>query len=77
MKKKIINNQNATDVVLNSGKYMPQAVYMNKYGKEMSDEELGAVVRKNHDDYLRSIKENTPHWQEEGEAFRKARQALN
>lgn len=75
--KKIGDNQNDTDVVLNSGQYMPRAVYINKYGKEMSDAELGAVVRKNHREYLKTIEKNTPLWQQEGETFRKARQALN
>lgn len=75
--KKIGDNQNDTDVVLNSGQYMPRAVYINKYGKEMSDAELGAVVRKNHREYLKTIEKNTPLWQEEGESFRQARQALN
>ena len=32
--KKIGDNQNDTDVVLNSGQYMPRAVYINKYGKD-------------------------------------------
>lgn len=77
MKKKLNNNQTETDVVLNSGQYIPQAMYMNKYGKEMSDAELGAIVRKNHNEYMKSIEENTPRWQEEGKAFRKARQGLN
>ena len=75
--KKISDNQNDTDVVLNSRQYMPRAVYINKYGKEMSDAELGAVVRKNHREYLKTIEKNTPLWQQEGETFRKARQALN
>lgn len=75
--KKIGDNQNDTDVVLNSGQYMPRAVYISKYGKEMSDAELGAVVRKNHREYLKTIEKNTPLWQQEGETFRKARQALN
>ena len=75
--KKISDNQNDTDVVLNSRQYMPRAVYINKYGKEMSDAELGAVVRKNHREYLKTIEKNTPLWQQEGESFRKARQALN
>ena len=77
MGKKNCKNQNETDVVLDSGQYMPRAVYINKYGKEMSDAELGAVVRKNHKKYMKNVEENTPYWQEEGEAFRKARQALN
>lgn len=77
MGKKNCKNQNETDVVLDSGQYMPRAVYINKYGKEMSDAELGAVVRKNHKKYMKKVEENTPYWQEEGEAFRKARQALN
>ena len=75
--KKIGDNQNDTDVVLNSGQYMPRVVYINKYGKEMSDAELGAVVRKNHREYLKTIEKNTLLWQQEGETFRKARQALN
>ena len=75
--KKISDNQNDTDVVLNSRQYMPRAVYINKYGKEMSDAELGAVVRKNHREYLKTIEKNTPLWRQEGETFRKARQALN
>ena len=75
--KKIGDNQNDTDVVLNSRQYMPRAVYINKYGKEMSDAELGAAVRKNHIEYLKTIEKNTPLWQQEGETFRKARQALN
>lgn len=74
---KIGNNQNETDVVLSSGQYMPRAVYVNKFGREMSDAELGAFVRKNHKKYLRTIEKNTPLWQQEGETFRKARQALN
>ena len=74
---KIGNNQNETDVVLSSGQYMPRAVYVNKFGREMSDAELGAVVRKNHREYLKTIEKNTPLWQQEGETFRKARQALN
>lgn len=77
MVKNIGNNKNDTDVVLNSGQYMPRAVYINKYGKEMSDAELGAIVRKNHNEYLKTIEKNTPLWQEEGETFRKARQALS
>ena len=75
--KKIGDNQNDTDVALNSGQYMPRAVYMNKFGKEMSDAELGAFVRKSHREYLKTIEENTTLWQQEGESFRKARQALN
>lgn len=58
--KKIGNNQNDTDLVLNSEQYMPRAVYMNKCGKEMSDAELGAFVRKNHREYLKTIEKNTP-----------------
>ena len=77
MGKKKCNNQNETDVVLDSGQYMPFTVHMNKYGKEMSDAELGALVRKNHKKYMKKVEENTPYWQEEGEAFRKARQVLN
>jgi len=77
MSKKIGKNQNETDVILSSGQYVPRAVHMNKYGKEMSDVELGAFVRKNHEEYLKKIEENTPRWQQEGEIFRKARQALN
>ena len=77
MGKKNCKNQNETDVVLDSGQYMPCTVHMNKYGKEMSDAELGAFVCKNHKKYMKKVEENTPYWQEEGEAFRKARQALN
>ena len=77
MNKKIGKNQNETDVILSSGECIPQAVYMNRYGEEMSDEELGALVRKNHKKYMKMVEENTPQWQEEGEEFRKARQALN
>ena len=77
MKKKIDKNQNETDVSLSSGECMPRSAYMNKYGKGMSDAELGAFVRKNYEEYLRKIEENTPYWQEEGESFRRARQALN
>ena len=77
MEKKKSKNETETDIVLSSGEYIPRATYMEKYGKEMSDAELGAVVRKNHNEYLKKIEENTPYWQEEGEAFRKARQALN
>ena len=76
MGKKVGNNQNDTDLVLSSGEYMPRAVYMEKYGKEMSDAELGAFIRKSHEEYMRKVKENTPYWQQEGETFRKARQAL-
>ena len=77
MKKKIDKNQNDTDVILSSGQCMPRAVYMNKCGKEMSNAELGAFIRKSHEEYLKTVEENTPYWQEEGEAFRKVRQALN
>ena len=37
MGKKIGNNQNDTNVVLNSGQYMPRAMYVNKFGREMSE----------------------------------------
>lgn len=77
MSKKIEKNQNETDVILSSKECIPRAVYMNKYGKEMSDAELGAFIRKSHEEYMKSVEENTPYWQEEGETFRKARQALN
>lgn len=77
MVKKTVDNQNDTDVILREGECIPRAVYMNKYGKRMSDAELGAFVRKNHKKYMKKVEENTPYWQEEGEAFRKARQALN
>ena len=53
MGKKKCNNQNETDVVLDSGQYMPFTVHMNKYGKEMSDAELGCV----HTIELRKINE--------------------
>ncbi len=77
MGKKKCKNQNETDVILSSGECIPRAVYMNKRGKEMSDAELGAFVRKNYEQYLKTIEENMPYWQEEGESFRQARQALN
>ena len=77
MSKKIEKNQNETDVILSSRECIPRAVYMNKYGKEMNDAELGAFIRKSQEEYMKSVEENTPYWQEEGETFRKARQALN
>ena len=80
MKKKtndVAGNQNETDVILDSGQYMPRAVYMNKHGEELSDAALGAIVRKNHEEYMKLVAANTEKWQQEGESFRKARQALS
>lgn len=79
MKKKtndVADNQNETDVILDLGQYMPRAVYINKYGEELNDAALGAIVRKNHERYMKSVAENAEKWQQEGESFKKARQAL-
>lgn len=80
MKKKIndvAGNQNETDVILDSGQYMPRAMYINKYGEELNDAALGAIVRKNHERYMKSVAANAKKWQQEGESFKKARLALN
>ena len=55
MVKKTVDNQNDTDVILREGECIPRAVYMNKYGKRMSDAELGALVRKNHKKYMKKV----------------------
>ena len=70
-------NRTATDIEVSRGGYMPIAVYIEKYGEELSDVQLGALVRKNYERYQKSIEENKEKWKEEGEQFRKARQALN
>lgn len=70
-------NRMATDMELSQGGYMPVTVYIEKYGEDISDAKLGAIVRKNYESYQKSIAENKEKWEEEGEQFKKARQSLN
>ena len=63
--------------VKNQGGYMPVTVYIEKYGEDISDAKLGAIVRKNYESYQKSIAENKEKWKAEGEQFKKARQSLN
>ena len=70
-------NRMATDIELSQGGYMPVTVYIEKYGEDISDAKLGAIVRKNYESYQKSIAENKEKWKAEGEQFKKARQSLN
>ena len=63
--------------VKNQGGYMPVTVYIEKYGEDISDAKLGAIVRENYESYQKSIAENKEKWKAEGEQFKKARQSLN
>ena len=70
-------NRMATDIELSQGGYMPVTVYIEKYGEDISDAKLGAIVRENYESYQKSIAENKEKWKAEGEQFKKARQSLN
>lgn len=70
-------NRTATDIEVRQGGYIPLTAYIEKYGEEISDEKLGAMVRKNYERYQKSIEENKEKWKEEGEQFKKARKTLN
>ena len=78
MKKEVgKENRTATDIEVSQGGYIPITAYLEKYGEEISDEKLGALVRKNYERYQNSIAEHKEKWKEEGKQFKEARQALN
>lgn len=78
MKKEVgKENRTATDIEVSQGGYIPITAYIEKYGEEISDEKLGALVRKNYENYQKSIAENKEKWKDEGKQFKEARQALN
>ena len=78
MKKEVgKENRTATDIEVSQGGYIPITAYLEKYGEEISDAKLGALVRKNYENYQKSIAENKEKWKDEGKQFKEARQALN
>ncbi len=78
MKKEVgKENRTATDIEVSQGGYIPITAYIEKYGEEVSDAKLGALVRKNYECYQNSIAENKEKWKEEGEQFKEACESLN
>ena len=44
--------------------------------EHISDEELGATIRRSHQKHLENVQENTAVWQKEGQEYRDVRETL-
>lgn len=71
------NEMDENDVVINkSNLCMPVHAYINKYGDLISDAQLGAAVRRNHEEYERRMEETRPEREAEGRVLRALREQL-
>ena len=72
-----MKKENEVDRIQEQNGYVPVSMYMDKYGDSITDAELGAIVRRNHEQYKKKVRDNAEKWKKEGESFKLTRQALN
>lgn len=70
-------NPNECDMFLSQGGSMPINAFIAKYGNNLNDEELGAAVRQNHENYKAKVEANREAWEKEGQKFKSLREKLN
>jgi len=72
-----MKKKNEADRIPEQNGYVLVSMYMDKYGNNITDAELGAIVRHNLEKYRKKIRDNAEKWKKEGEVFKQTRQALN
>lgn len=72
-----MKKENEAGSISEQNGYVLVSMYMDKYGNNITDAELGAIVRHNLEKYRKKIRDNAEKWKKEGEVFKQTRQALN
>lgn len=65
------------DIATNkSNLFLPLHAYIDKYGNSISDAQLGATIRKNHEEYKRRMEAERPQRVAEGRHLKELREQL-